>query len=205
VRLCGFYSVDSARAYCRVFEDDGCCQSSQVNGNVTDIIQLLPVTAGSEKAEVADESIWSTGIIIGVAFAAFVGILSIILIAVLVRKRSKSSTSRTRRVKPAKARKAEKPKNKSIWVKMRENRENRKHVGDDWEGDSFRESHFDKPVPAASMIDGGGDGQQVDETMQVLYNYVPNLQDEIYLYVGDPVIVKAKFDDGWYAFHFNCC
>ena len=37
----------------------------------------------------------------------------------------------------------------------------------------------------------------VAETMQVIYNYVPNLSDEVYLYVGDPVLVKAKFDDGW--------
>ncbi|KAI8800777.1 hypothetical protein BJ742DRAFT_716584 [Cladochytrium replicatum] len=42
----------------------------------------------------------------------------------------------------------------------------------------------------------------ISETMEVVYNYVPNLNDEIYLYVGDPVIVKCKFDDGW-AFGFN--
>ncbi|KAI8813199.1 hypothetical protein BJ742DRAFT_704841 [Cladochytrium replicatum] len=42
----------------------------------------------------------------------------------------------------------------------------------------------------------------ISETMEVIYNYVPNLNDEIYLYVGDPVIVKCKFDDGW-AFGFN--
>ncbi|KAJ3128719.1 hypothetical protein HK098_003711 [Nowakowskiella sp. JEL0407] len=40
------------------------------------------------------------------------------------------------------------------------------------------------------------------ETMEVAFNYVPNLSDEIYLYVGDPIIVKCKFDDGW-AFGFN--
>ncbi|KAJ1565889.1 hypothetical protein HK096_007729 [Nowakowskiella sp. JEL0078] len=40
------------------------------------------------------------------------------------------------------------------------------------------------------------------ETMEVAFNYVPNLSDEIYLYVGDPIIVKCKFDDGW-GFGFN--
>ncbi|KAJ3160761.1 hypothetical protein HK101_000874, partial [Irineochytrium annulatum] len=35
------------------------------------------------------------------------------------------------------------------------------------------------------------------ETMEVCYNYVPTLSDEIALYVGDPVLVKCKFDDGW--------
>ncbi|KAJ3215243.1 hypothetical protein HDU67_000659 [Dinochytrium kinnereticum] len=46
----------------------------------------------------------------------------------------------------------------------------------------------------------GGEGVQVldiAETMEVVYNYVPNLSDEIYLYVGDPVLVKCNFDDGW--------
>ena len=38
---------------------------------------------------------------------------------------------------------------------------------------------------------------EIAETYQVVYNYVPNLSDEIYLYVGDKVIVKTKFDDGW--------
>ncbi|KAJ3137924.1 hypothetical protein HK101_003798 [Irineochytrium annulatum] len=36
-----------------------------------------------------------------------------------------------------------------------------------------------------------------EETMEAVFNYVPNLSDEIYLYVGDPVVVKCKFDDGW--------
>ncbi|KAI9094985.1 hypothetical protein DFS34DRAFT_582584, partial [Phlyctochytrium arcticum] len=47
----------------------------------------------------------------------------------------------------------------------------------------------DEPMPIA-------------ETMEVVYNYVPNLSDEIYLYIGDPVIVKCKFDDGW-GYGFN--
>jgi hypothetical protein len=42
----------------------------------------------------------------------------------------------------------------------------------------------------------------VAETMEVVFNYVPNLSDEIFLYVGDPVIVKMKFDDGW-GYGFN--
>ncbi|KAJ3279039.1 hypothetical protein HK104_001828 [Borealophlyctis nickersoniae] len=52
--------------------------------------------------------------------------------------------------------------------------------------------------------EGGDLGEpiQIAETMEVIYNYVPNLSDEVYLYVGDPVIVKCKFDDGW-AFGFN--
>ncbi|TPX58970.1 hypothetical protein PhCBS80983_g02816 [Powellomyces hirtus] len=47
-----------------------------------------------------------------------------------------------------------------------------------------------------------GEPIQIAETMEVLYNYVPNLVDEIYLYIGDPVIVKCKFDDGW-GYGFN--
>ncbi|KAJ3092961.1 hypothetical protein HDU96_002566 [Phlyctochytrium bullatum] len=35
------------------------------------------------------------------------------------------------------------------------------------------------------------------ETMEAVINYVPNLSDEIYLYVGDPVLVKCQFNDGW--------
>ncbi|KAJ1557792.1 hypothetical protein HK096_005328, partial [Nowakowskiella sp. JEL0078] len=51
---------------------------------------------------------------------------------------------------------------------------------------------------------GGGQEEELPpaETMEVAFNYVPNLSDEIYLYVGDPVIVKCKFDDGW-GFGFN--
>ncbi|KAI8825013.1 uncharacterized protein EV422DRAFT_488545, partial [Fimicolochytrium jonesii] len=47
-----------------------------------------------------------------------------------------------------------------------------------------------------------GEPIQIAETMEVVYNYVPNLADEIYLYIGDPVIVKCKFDDGW-GYGFN--
>ncbi|KAI9335355.1 hypothetical protein DFJ73DRAFT_629447 [Zopfochytrium polystomum] len=49
---------------------------------------------------------------------------------------------------------------------------------------------------------GNGGASVMSETMEVVFNYVPNLSDEIYLYVGDPVIVKCKFDDGW-GFGFN--
>jgi len=53
-----------------------------------------------------------------------------------------------------------------------------------YNGDSHPISILDDPNAAA-------------ETMEVVYNYVPQLSDEIHLYVGDPIIVKAKFDDGW--------
>ncbi|KAI8848260.1 hypothetical protein BC829DRAFT_417754 [Chytridium lagenaria] len=39
--------------------------------------------------------------------------------------------------------------------------------------------------------------EMLDVTMEVVYNYVPNLSDEVQLFVGDPVLVKCKFDDGW--------
>lgn len=55
---------------------------------------------------------------------------------------------------------------------------------------------------AATSSSTSATGVQISETMQVMYNYVPNLSDEIYLYVNDPVIVKTKFDDGW-AFGYN--
>ena len=42
----------------------------------------------------------------------------------------------------------------------------------------------------------------VAETMQAIYEYTANLFDEMTLNVGDDVIVKVKFDDGW-AFGFN--
>ncbi|KAJ3396300.1 hypothetical protein HDV05_003197, partial [Chytridiales sp. JEL 0842] len=63
-------------------------------------------------------------------------------------------------------------------------------------------------MAGAAMMSGApsdaapSDPMQIAETMEVVFNYVPNLSDEIYLYVGDPVIVKLKFDDGW-AFGFN--
>ena len=43
----------------------------------------------------------------------------------------------------------------------------------------------------ASSINSGGDVQPV------LYNYVPNLSDEIYLYTGDEIEILKRFDDGW--------
>ncbi|KAJ3394324.1 hypothetical protein HDU92_007014 [Lobulomyces angularis] len=49
------------------------------------------------------------------------------------------------------------------------------------------------PIPPADNIPQ----MPVADTMQAIYNYVPNLSDEIYLYIGDPIIVKNKFDDGW--------
>ncbi|KAI9190715.1 uncharacterized protein BJ171DRAFT_606663 [Polychytrium aggregatum] len=52
-----------------------------------------------------------------------------------------------------------------------------------------------------TMYDGP-DAGQVSETMEVIYNYTANLSDEIQLNIGDTIIVKCKFDDGW-AFGFN--
>ncbi|KAH9276362.1 hypothetical protein BASA83_001053 [Batrachochytrium salamandrivorans] len=43
---------------------------------------------------------------------------------------------------------------------------------------------------------------QVAKTMEVIYEYFPNLHDEIELHVGDRVIIKTVFDDGW-ALGFN--
>ncbi|KAJ3098470.1 hypothetical protein HDU97_003969 [Phlyctochytrium planicorne] len=55
---------------------------------------------------------------------------------------------------------------------------------------------------AAGSAPAGVAPNQVAETMEAIFNYVPNLSDEIYLYVGDPVIVKCQFDDGW-GYGFN--
>ncbi|KAI9352507.1 hypothetical protein DFJ73DRAFT_347858 [Zopfochytrium polystomum] len=55
-------------------------------------------------------------------------------------------------------------------------------------------------LPAAGAPEA--DPNAPPETMEVVFNYVPNLSDEIYLYVGDPVLVKCKFDDGW-GYGFN--
>ncbi|KAI9204113.1 uncharacterized protein BJ171DRAFT_128938 [Polychytrium aggregatum] len=54
----------------------------------------------------------------------------------------------------------------------------------------------------AAAFSENGTGITVNETMESVYNYVPNLSDEIYIYVGDSVLVKNKFDDGW-AFGYN--
>ncbi|KAI9359669.1 hypothetical protein DFJ73DRAFT_817171, partial [Zopfochytrium polystomum] len=40
------------------------------------------------------------------------------------------------------------------------------------------------------------------ENKEVVFNHIPNLSDEVYLYISDPVIVKCKFNDGW-GFGFN--
>ncbi|KAI8924114.1 hypothetical protein BC831DRAFT_551641 [Entophlyctis helioformis] len=63
------------------------------------------------------------------------------------------------------------------------------------------------PQPAAVAAKGrppmGGGGDRGDrggpkgETMEVAYEYIPHLDDEIELRPGDRVLVKAKFDDGW--------
>eukprot|EP00842_Homolaphlyctis_polyrhiza_P001127 jgi/Hompol1/2014/HPOL_001211-RA len=55
----------------------------------------------------------------------------------------------------------------------------------------------------AAVAGGAGAGaDQTVETMQVIYDYSPNLFDELELHAGDNVIVKCKFDDGW-GFGFN--
>jgi hypothetical protein len=58
---------------------------------------------------------------------------------------------------------------------------------------------MDRPMSGMPMGEVGNfqEPLEVAETYQVIYNYVPNLSDEIYLYVGDKVILKTKFDDGW--------
>ncbi|KAJ3104978.1 hypothetical protein HDU96_008755 [Phlyctochytrium bullatum] len=52
-------------------------------------------------------------------------------------------------------------------------------------------------VPEEYMGAEGVEILQIAETMEAVYNYVPNLSDELQLYVGDAVLVKCKFDDGW--------
>ncbi|KAL2911264.1 DOMON domain-containing protein frrs1L [Polyrhizophydium stewartii] len=59
-----------------------------------------------------------------------------------------------------------------------------------------------KPVAAPKDTVVPMENVQIAETMQVVYDYTPNLFDELELHVGDNVIVKCKFDDGW-AFGFN--
>ncbi|KAI8853627.1 hypothetical protein BC829DRAFT_439750 [Chytridium lagenaria] len=59
-------------------------------------------------------------------------------------------------------------------------------------------------MAGGAMAGGPPTGVNVagEDTMEAIFNYVPNLSDEVYLYVGDPVIVKCTFDDGW-AYGYN--
>ncbi|TPX70233.1 hypothetical protein SpCBS45565_g01854 [Spizellomyces sp. 'palustris'] len=79
----------------------------------------------------------------------------------------------------------------------------RKMGGGDEKGGMMMVGAMAPAAAAAANREGDvGEPIQIAETMEVIYNYVPNLSDEIYLYIGDPVIVKCKFDDGW-GYGFN--
>ncbi|KAI8914357.1 hypothetical protein EDD86DRAFT_199160 [Gorgonomyces haynaldii] len=55
------------------------------------------------------------------------------------------------------------------------------------------------PVPSKAV-----EPAQIADTMQVIHEYEANLFDEVTLNVGDHIIVKVKFDDGWAAgFNMN--
>lgn len=169
IKQCGFYTLDAAKTFCAANPKEPCCSSSTLGGSETTLSKLVPAVANSNSGSSSSTSsnIWSTGsllfnkgIIVGVAFAAFVGLLSLILIIVLINKRKKSrKTAVDQQFSGGTA---------------------------DFNSTSPLPNAFSSPQPMPS------NARPADETMQVLYNYVPNLQDEIYLYVGDPVVIKAK-------------
>ncbi|KAJ3323780.1 hypothetical protein HDV06_001150 [Boothiomyces sp. JEL0866] len=49
-------------------------------------------------------------------------------------------------------------------------------------------------VPPAAPISGG---QPQEETLECVFEYQANLFDELTLEVGDHVVIREKFDDGW--------
>ncbi|KAJ3252158.1 hypothetical protein HK103_001811 [Boothiomyces macroporosus] len=49
-------------------------------------------------------------------------------------------------------------------------------------------------VPAAAPIGGG---EPEEETLECVFEYQANLFDELTLEVGDHVVIREKFDDGW--------
>ncbi|OAJ37785.1 hypothetical protein BDEG_21777 [Batrachochytrium dendrobatidis JEL423] len=62
-----------------------------------------------------------------------------------------------------------------------------------------------RAIARNAQIENGnlsGNFAQVTDTMEVIYEYFPNLHDEIELHVGDHIIIKTIFDDGW-AFGYN--
>ncbi|KAJ3382035.1 hypothetical protein HDU92_004989 [Lobulomyces angularis] len=61
----------------------------------------------------------------------------------------------------------------------------------------YKNNSNDVDASSQSTLNADKNAISVAETMQAIYNYVPNLSDEIYLYIGDPIIVKNSFDDGW--------
>lgn len=65
-----------------------------------------------------------------------------------------------------------------------------------------RRNGSDTPKKPTNAPSSGAPAENISETLQVIQAYTANLDDELSMSVGDKIVVKNKFDDGW-AFGFN--
>ncbi|KAJ3264187.1 Sorbin and SH3 domain-containing protein 2 [Chytriomyces hyalinus] len=54
-----------------------------------------------------------------------------------------------------------------------------------------------KPEQRRSSLYGGGNTPGIEDTRAAIYNFIPERDDELALNVGDLVLVKHTFEDGW--------
>jgi len=179
--LCGFGTSQQAQAYCQTSPTDSCCQSSKLGGSQSTDSLLLPLTSSSSSSNTngttsdtpgsSSTAGLSTGATIGIGFAVLVGLIALGFVIAFMRKKSDSN-----------------PVAKSSSNNAKKN--------ETYSSPPPAMSNYSEPpsnFSSAATLPSPADG----DTMRVIYNYVPNLSDEIYLYVGDPIVVKVKFDDGW--------
>ncbi|KAJ3391455.1 hypothetical protein HDU92_009015 [Lobulomyces angularis] len=192
ISQCGFSSVSEGMNFCATNSAESCCKSTTLGGTVTELSQLLPIksspltTGGSNLTETTsippknsgliaantENKDFSPILIFGVAFATFIGLFSLGLCCCLFSKKKRSSSD------------VEAKSSFNINKSTSNIYKNEAKV----DGSNLTETQ--NYISSSSPF-------PVSDTLQAVYDYVPNLSDEIYLYVGDPVLIKQRFDDGW--------
>ncbi|KAJ3394634.1 hypothetical protein HDU92_006739 [Lobulomyces angularis] len=201
---CGFSNVSDATEYCKINSNELCCKSTVFGGNISDVQLLLPIplasnqttstasfqpstntTGGTNSTEIISPIFNSSPvssspvvlgyepiIILGVTLVTFVVLFSFGLCCCLLLKRKKAKYQR--RI-----------------LKFGSNLP----VLEKSSLSGFQ--RLSLPANNDNNDDNFVGARNITETLQAHYDYVPNLSDEITLYVGDPVLIKQRFDDGW--------
>ncbi|KAI8897280.1 hypothetical protein BC833DRAFT_594435 [Globomyces pollinis-pini] len=72
-----------------------------------------------------------------------------------------------------------------------------KRKPEDRDRDIAPSNNYNDAPPAAAPMFNSPPPVEGEETLEVAYEYISTLFDEITLNVGDQILVKARYDDGW--------
>ncbi|KAI9204600.1 uncharacterized protein BJ171DRAFT_98478 [Polychytrium aggregatum] len=190
---CGFHTSDAFHAYCASNSTDSCCTTDAANAtsatsalpSTTSSISIVPrispdaPTTRSAPVPVTTQTPDSSNngpnipLIAGGAAGGLVLLVALVLGFVLVRRR-----------------------------KARQVEEQYPHNPDNSDGYGATQTFYGGPATTYGAATTYGGASYSGQTNAAVYNYIPNLSDEIAIESGDVIVIKETYDDGW-AFGYN--